>query len=75
MTRTELVPSEYRHTSVLSILEYMAECAQCEMFNSQDKGVCVTSKKVKVKVGMGEVDMPWSETSMLPVGAVEGESL
>ena len=61
MTRTELlVPSEYDHTSVLSILEYMAECGQCKMFDSQDKGVCVTSKKMTM--AMVEVDMPWSVT-------------
>ena len=78
MTRTELVPSQYGHTSVLSMLEYMAECGQCEMFNRQDKGVCVTSKTVTL--GLGEIDlsmldMPWSETGLLPVGAVDGESL
>ena len=48
------------------------------MINRQDKGVCVTSKKVTL--GMGEIDlsmldMPWSETGLLPVGAVEGEIL
>ena len=55
MTRTELVPSLYGHTSVLSMLEFMAECGQCEMFNRQDKGVCVTNKKVTL--GLGEIDM------------------
>ena len=44
------------------------------MFNRQDKGVCVKSKKVTL--GLGEIDlsmldMPWSDTGLLPVGAGE----
>ena len=37
--------------------------------------MCVTSKKVTLGMGEIDMDMPWSDTGLLPVGAVEGECL
>ena len=39
ISRSELVPSNYGYSIVLSILEYMAECGQCEMIYSQDRNM------------------------------------
>ena len=44
------------------------------MINRQDKGVCVTSKKVTLIMGeidLSVLDLPWSETGLLLVRAVE----
>ena len=35
---------KYEYRSVQGMLEYMAECGECEMMYVQDKGVCVTTK-------------------------------
>ena len=40
--------------------------------------MCVTSKKVTLgmcEIDLSILDMPWSETGLLLVGAVEGECL
>ena len=44
ITRTELEPAKYGYSSVLDMLEYMAECGECEMWNIHN-GVYVTTVK------------------------------
>jgi len=78
ITCIELEPSKYGYSSVLDMLEYMAECGECEMLNIENKGVCVTSLKVHsddINVDLTMLDLPWTETGILPVGAVEDDKL
>lgn len=63
------------------MLEYMAECGQCKMkmMFVQIKGVCVTTKtrmyNKNVDRDLTMLDLPWTETGILPVGAVEDQDL
>ena len=47
ITRSELDPLKYEYRSVQGMLEYMAECEECE-----DNGVCIT-----IKIRMCNKDM------------------
>ena len=55
------------------MLEYMAESRECEMLFVHDKGVCVTTKMSECNKDMDltMLDLPWTETVILPEGAVE----
>jgi len=77
ITRTELDPAKYKYRSAQEMLEYMAECGECEMVYVKDKGVCVTTKKSVCNEDMDltMLDLPWTETGILPVGAVEDQDL
>jgi len=79
ITRTELDPAKYQYRSAQEMLEYMAECGECEMVYVKDKGVCVTTKKrvcnEDMDMDLTMLDLPWTETGILPVGAVEDQDL
>jgi len=78
ITCIELEPSKYGYSSVLDMLEYMAECGECEMLSIENKGVCVSPPKVHIEninVDLTMLDLPWTETGILPVGAVEDDKL
>ena len=74
ITRTELDPVKYGYRSAQEMLEYMAECGECEMMYVQDKGVCVTTKmwacNKDLDMDLTMLDLPWTETGVVPVGAV-----
>ena len=61
------------------MLEQMAECGECEMLLVPDKGVCVSIKmNVHSKdtgMDLTLLDLPWTETGILPLGAVEDQIL
>ena len=77
--RTELDPLKYEYRSVQGIIEYMAECGECEMMYVQDKGLCVTTKmracNIDMDIDLTMLDLPWTETGILPVGAVDDQDL
>jgi len=79
ITRTELDPAKYKYRSAQEMLEYMVECGECEMVYVKDKGVCVTTKKrvcnEDMDMDLTMLDLPWTETGILPVGAVEDQDL
>ena len=77
ITMSELDPEKYEYRCVQDMLEYMAECGDCEMLLVPNKGVCVTTKMKVYDMDMDltMLDLPWTETGILPVGAVEDQYL
>ena len=49
------------------------------MSSVQDKGVCVNTKmrvcNIDMDMDLTMLDLPWTETGILPVGAVEDQDL
>ena len=81
ITETELAPLKYGYQTVQDMLEYMAECGECEMVLVKDKGVCVTTKtavhdkEISMEMDLTMLDLPWTITGILPVGAVKDQDL
>merc|ERR1719452_22766 len=79
LNRVELIPSSYGFTSVLAMLEYMAELGECQLSFLPGLGACVEIKEKKFSekgdIDLSMLDLPWADTGELPVGAVDGESL
>ena len=79
ITGTELDPVKYGYRSAQEMLEYMAECGECKFMFVQSKGVCVTTKTMvynkDMDIDLTMLDLPWTETGILPVGAVEDQDL
>ena len=78
LTGTELDPVMFGYRTVQDILEYMAECGECEML-VLDKGVYATIRmnvhNKDTDMDLTMLDLPWTETGILPVGAVEDQYL
>ena len=68
-------PVKYQYRSVQDMFEYMAECEECEMLLVLNKGVCVTTKMKVYDMDLSMLDLPWTETGILPLGAVENQNL
>ena len=68
---------KYEYRSVQDMLEYMAECGECEMLLVLNKGPCATTK-MKVYdmiIDLSMRDLSWTETGILPASAVEDQGL